>query len=105
MAARYMRHRNFHFGNDPREYCISTRNFVVDEDVNSSGLNTGRLFQLYSSILSDALQVRVEWIKDSTDCWKFSTPLSKMRDRHLRRNIQPMVKVSFRLAIVVDASL
>jgi hypothetical protein len=30
-----------HFGNDPREYCISTKNFVVDEDNMLKGLNTG----------------------------------------------------------------
>ena len=49
---------------------------MVDEDVNLSGLNTGRLFQLYSSILSDALQVRVEWIKDSTDRRKMEEVLN-----------------------------
>lgn len=26
---------------DPREYCISTKDFVVDEDNNLTGLNTG----------------------------------------------------------------
>lgn len=43
-----------HFGNDPREYCISTKNFVVDEDNMLKGLNT----------------VRVEWAKDSSGRWK-----------------------------------
>jgi len=43
-----------HFGSDPREYCISTKNFVVGEDNQLTGLNT----------------IRVEWIKDSTGRWK-----------------------------------
>ncbi|XP_006458247.1 NADPH-dependent glutamate synthase [Agaricus bisporus var. bisporus H97] len=43
-----------HFGHDPREYCISTKDFVVDEDNNLTGLNT----------------VRVEWTKDSGGRWK-----------------------------------
>ncbi|GJJ12272.1 glutamate synthase [NADH] [Clathrus columnatus] len=43
-----------HFGNDPREYCISTRDFVVDEDGKLTGVNT----------------VRVEWTKDSGGRWK-----------------------------------
>ncbi|KAJ3773747.1 NADPH-dependent glutamate synthase [Lentinula raphanica] len=43
-----------HFGNDPREYCISTKDFVVDEGGKLCGLNT----------------VRVEWTKDSGGKWK-----------------------------------
>ncbi|KAH9945975.1 NADPH-dependent glutamate synthase [Epithele typhae] len=43
-----------HFGSDPREYCISTKDFVVDEQGKLSGLNT----------------VRVEWTKDSSGRWK-----------------------------------
>ncbi|KAG6874273.1 glutamate synthase [NADH] [Termitomyces sp. Mi166 len=43
-----------HFGNDPREYCISTKEFVVDEAGKLKGLNT----------------VRVEWTKDSGGRWK-----------------------------------
>jgi len=43
-----------HFGNDPREYCISTKEFVVDEEGKLKGLNT----------------VRVEWTKDSGGRWK-----------------------------------
>ena len=39
---------------DPREYCISTKDFVVDEEGHLSGLNT----------------VRVEWTKDSGGRWK-----------------------------------
>ena len=42
-----------HFGKDPREYCISTKEFVV-EDGKLKGLNT----------------VRVEWTKDSGGRWK-----------------------------------
>ena len=43
-----------HFGSDPREYCISTKDFVVDENGQLKGLNT----------------VRVEWTKDSGGRWK-----------------------------------
>ncbi|KAI0687133.1 NADPH-dependent glutamate synthase [Cytidiella melzeri] len=43
-----------HFGNDPREYSISTKDFVVSEDGKLKGLNT----------------VRVEWTKDSGGRWK-----------------------------------
>jgi len=43
-----------HFGNDPREYSISTKAFVVDEDGKLKGLNTAR----------------VEWTKDSGGRWK-----------------------------------
>ncbi|KAF6765062.1 NADPH-dependent glutamate synthase [Ephemerocybe angulata] len=43
-----------HFGHDPREFCISTKDFVVDEEGKLKGLNT----------------VRVEWTKDSTGRWK-----------------------------------
>jgi len=43
-----------HFGNDPREYCISTKEFLLDEDGNLRGLNT----------------VRVEWTKESGGRWK-----------------------------------
>jgi len=43
-----------HFGNDPREYSISTKDFVVDGEGKLQGLNT----------------VRVEWTKDSGGRWK-----------------------------------
>ncbi|KAF8201622.1 NADPH-dependent glutamate synthase [Pholiota molesta] len=43
-----------HFGNDPREYCISTKDFVLDDEGKLKGLNT----------------VRVEWTKDSGGRWK-----------------------------------
>ncbi|KAG9006059.1 glutamate synthase [NADH] [Tulasnella sp. JGI-2019a] len=43
-----------HFGKDPREYSISTKDFVVDDNGKLSGLNT----------------VRVEWTKDSAGRWK-----------------------------------
>jgi len=43
-----------HFGQDPREYCISTKEFVVDEEGKLKGLET----------------VRVEWTKDSGGRWK-----------------------------------
>ncbi|KAI9618151.1 hypothetical protein H4Q26_012496 [Puccinia striiformis f. sp. tritici PST-130] len=45
--------QNF-FGKDPREYCISTKEFVSDGDGKLKGLNT----------------VRVEWTKDSRGAWK-----------------------------------
>jgi len=43
-----------HFGNDPREYCISTKDFVLNVEGKLKGLNT----------------VRVEWTKDSGGRWK-----------------------------------
>ncbi|KAF8636732.1 hypothetical protein AX17_003535 [Amanita inopinata Kibby_2008] len=43
-----------HFGNDPREYSISTKEFVLDDEGQLKGLNT----------------VRVEWTKDSGGRWK-----------------------------------
>jgi len=43
-----------HFGHDPREFCISTKEFVVDEEGKLKGLET----------------VRVEWTKDSGGRWK-----------------------------------
>jgi len=43
-----------HFNKDPREYSISTKDFVVDDDGKLKGLNT----------------VRVEWTKDSAGRWK-----------------------------------
>lgn len=39
---------------DPREYCISTKDFVLDDEGKLNGLNT----------------VRVEWTKDSGGRWK-----------------------------------
>ncbi|TRM62719.1 hypothetical protein BD626DRAFT_498227 [Schizophyllum amplum] len=43
-----------HFGRDPREYCISTKDFVLNDEGKLAGLNT----------------VRVEWTKDSGGRWK-----------------------------------
>ncbi|KAK2467028.1 hypothetical protein APHAL10511_001286 [Amanita phalloides] len=43
-----------HFGNDPREYCISTKEFVLDDEGKLKGLKT----------------IRVEWTKDSGGRWK-----------------------------------
>jgi len=43
-----------HFGQDPREYSISTKEFVLDEEGKLKGLNT----------------IRVEWTKDSWGRWK-----------------------------------
>lgn len=34
-----------HFGNDPREYSISTKDFVVDEEKKLKGLNTGTIYR------------------------------------------------------------
>lgn len=39
---------------DPREYCISTKDFVLNDEGKLKGLNT----------------VRVEWTKDSGGRWK-----------------------------------
>lgn len=39
---------------DPREYCISTKEFLLDDEDKLKGLNT----------------VRVEWTKDSAGRWK-----------------------------------
>ena len=36
---------------DPREYCISTRDFVVDENNDLMGLNTGAI--VYTGIIND----------------------------------------------------
>lgn len=44
------------YGNDPREYCISTKDFVMDDEGNLAGLNT----------------VRVEWTKDGNGNWKMA---------------------------------
>lgn len=44
-----------HFGKDPREYCISTKEFIV-EDGKLKGLKT----------------VRVEWNKDHSGQWRMS---------------------------------
>jgi len=43
-----------HASTDPREYCISTKDFVLDEQGKLKGLDT----------------VRVEWTKDSSGRWK-----------------------------------
>ncbi|KAF8329794.1 uncharacterized protein EI90DRAFT_3145869 [Cantharellus anzutake] len=43
-----------HFGQDPREFCISTKEFIVDEEGKLKGLTT----------------IRVEWTKDSAGRWK-----------------------------------
>merc|ERR1711939_86722 len=45
-----------HMGKDPREYCISTKDFVMDNDGNLAGLNT----------------VKVEWTKDGNGNWKMA---------------------------------
>lgn len=52
-----------HFGSDPREYCISTKEFVKDEAGNLKGLNT----------------VRVEWIKDAGGAWKMEEIVRPLR--------------------------
>ncbi|KAI8575052.1 hypothetical protein K450DRAFT_263550 [Umbelopsis ramanniana AG] len=42
-----------HFGRDPREYCVLSKEFVVDADNNVKGINI----------------VRVEWTKDESGRW------------------------------------
>jgi glutamate synthase (NADPH/NADH) len=59
---------------DPREYCISTKEFIVDNE-KLSGLNTGKLLikLLRGSrkfIICTLHTVRVEWTKDSSGRWK-----------------------------------
>jgi glutamate synthase (NADH) len=59
---------------DPREYCISTKEFFADEEGNLKGLQTGKLPSLIppSSLtqLFRLYTVRVEWTKDSGGRWK-----------------------------------
>lgn len=56
---------------DPREYCISTKDFVVDEDGKLAGLNTGILpIRSLSKHLLMFHIVRVEWTKESGGRWK-----------------------------------
>jgi glutamate synthase (NADPH/NADH) len=62
-----------HFGSDPREYCISTKEFVLDDEGKLKGLNTGMGPIFYSNGCtgcSSVDPVRVEWTKDSGGRWK-----------------------------------
>lgn len=45
-----------HYGRDPREYCILSKEFVGDEDGNVKGINT----------------VRLEWRKSESGAWQMS---------------------------------
>ncbi|KAI8979232.1 hypothetical protein BDF20DRAFT_819641 [Mycotypha africana] len=45
-----------HFGTDPREYCVLSKEFVVDENNRVKGIKT----------------VRVEWTKDETGRWSMT---------------------------------
>ena len=58
---------------DPREYCISTKEFALDAEGKLQGLNTGAssciLFFL-RLLLTFTFTVRVEWTKDSGGRWK-----------------------------------
>jgi NADPH-dependent glutamate synthase beta chain and related oxidoreductases len=56
---------------DPREYCISTKEFVVD-DGKLKGLNTGMFesHRIPSSFIMASPLVYVEWTKDSGGRWK-----------------------------------
>jgi glutamate synthase (NADPH/NADH) len=58
---------------DPREYSISTKEFVLDDAGKLKGLNTGasRLAEDFIDIDASRLGiVRVEWTKDSSGRWK-----------------------------------
>jgi glutamate synthase (NADPH/NADH) len=58
---------------DPREYCISTKEFVVDDEKHLQGLNTSRssIVPMKHIFLEHCLGlVRVEWTKDSGGRWK-----------------------------------
>jgi len=63
-----------HFGSDPREYCISTKEFVLDDEGKLKGLNTGTRWIFDRGTIvnghSSAVVVRVEWTKDSAGRWK-----------------------------------
>ena len=61
-----------HFGSDPREYCISTKEFVLNDEGKLKGLNTGT-WGPDRAIVNGHLfivTVRVEWTKDSAGRWK-----------------------------------
>jgi glutamate synthase (NADPH/NADH) len=71
--------RSFNACIDPREYCISTKEFLLDEQGKLSGLNTGAC-HVYSgdlTFISWTLRftVRVEWTKDSGGRWKMEEVL------------------------------
>lgn len=62
-----------HFGSDPREFCISTKEFVLDDEGKLKGLNTGMGPTFYSNCCAGCSfthPVRVEWTKDSGGRWK-----------------------------------
>ncbi len=58
---------------DPREYCISTKEFFADEEGKLQGLQTGKLPSLIHLLVAQPPYlhtVRVEWTKDSGGRWK-----------------------------------
>lgn len=55
---------------DPREFCISTKEFVVNEQGKLTGLNTGESCVSVHYGRSNLFVVRVEWTKDSGGRWK-----------------------------------
>jgi len=59
---------------DPREYCISTKEFSTDEEGKLKGLQTGGLPSFFFSLTSHSAfhlhTARVEWTKDSGGRWK-----------------------------------
>ena len=59
------------FAIDPREYCISTKEFIADEEGRLKGLQTGKLPSLIlPRRWSLSFPARVEWTKDSGGRWK-----------------------------------
>ena len=61
---------------DPREYCISTKEFITDEEGKLKGLQTSKLRSLFDSPSSVTqpfafvYTAKVEWTKDSGGRWK-----------------------------------
>ena len=55
---------------DPREYCISTKDFVLDDEGKLQGLNTGMNLNDFHVRILTQMAVRVEWTKDSGGRWK-----------------------------------
>ena len=58
---------------DPREYCISTKQFFADDEGKLKGLQTGKLLSLIPprrSLSFPLYTARVEWTKDSGGRWK-----------------------------------
>ena len=63
--------RVINMSSDPREFCISTKEFILDESGKLKGLNTGAYLRRLADLgLTMMTPVRVEWTKDSRGRWK-----------------------------------